>query len=563
MSPTNSDIEWPQVALRFVDELYAKIPPELRLSQDFLDQYPPGSDVRAAVAACGLLSKDEMEITNPEYDSVSLLRRIKDKEVTAVQVARAFCKRAAVAQQLLHCLTDFFMEVALRRAQELDDHYNTTGELVGPLHGLPIDMKDHMMVKGTKSSGGFVCDYLHPPASYHGITAQILYDAGAVFFVKTNQPQSIMHLETYSFFGQTLNPYNTALTSGGSSGGCSALVAFGGSTLGIGSDIGGSLRSPSNACGLWTLKPTCSRLPTGHGYIPMPGADSISGTFGPICRSLRDINLFFSVVLDTKPWLKAPEVVPIPWEIPASPSWSGTNGRLRVGVMWHDEVVLPQPPVRRALKTFADALKGIDDIEVVDYKPFKHHKASALAHELYFTDGGARIRSKAAETGEPILPLTEWVITYPSVKDHTMHEHWELAVEREVLRAEYLEYFNAQNVDVVLCPAGAGPAPELGTCKYWAYTNVWNFVDYPAAVFPTGLLCDPALDKTDGPREYMSEADEYNAKCYSDRPETFKGAPLCLQLVGKRYKEELLMRALEEISEALPLQNLASHQASC
>jgi Asp-tRNA(Asn)/Glu-tRNA(Gln) amidotransferase A subunit family amidase len=75
----------------------------------------------------------------------------------------------------------------------------------------------------------------------------------AVFYVKTNLPQCIMHLETYSFWGQVLNPYNTKLTPGGSSGGCSALVAFGGSPLSIGSDIGGSLRSPANACGIWTL----------------------------------------------------------------------------------------------------------------------------------------------------------------------------------------------------------------------------------------------------------------------------------------------------------------------
>ncbi|KAF7290781.1 Amidase domain-containing protein [Mycena indigotica] len=552
---SSSDLIWPQTAMDAVQELHAKIPLELRLSQDFLDKYPRGSDVRGAVAASGLLTAAEMEITNPEYDSVAILDRIKNRELTAVQVTHAFCKRVAIAQQLLHCLTDFFMEAALVRAQELDDYYHKTGEVVGPLHGLPIDMKDHMMVKGTKSSGGFVCDYYLPPATQHGLIAQILYDAGAVFYVKTNLPQSIMHLETYSFWGETLNPYNTALTPGGSSGGSSAVVAFGGSAMGLGSDIGGSLRSPANACGLWTLKPTTLRIPKGTGNAPMPGADSIVGTYGPLCRSLRDMHLFFSVILETKPWLKSPDLIPIPWVIPTAPSWSGTNGRLRVGVMWHDEVVLPQPPIQRALKMLVGALEKQDGIEVVDYKPFKHLEASELAHELYFVDGGARIRSKAAETGEPLLPLTDWIITRSLVKDHTVHELWELFVNRDNLRAEYVQHFSAQNVDVVLCPAGAGPAPELGTCKYWAYTNVWNFVDYPAAVFPTGLFCDPTLDKKDGPREYMSDADEYNAECYT--PETFKGAPLCLQLVGMRYKEELLMCALEEISKALPLDDIA------
>jgi hypothetical protein len=129
-------------------------------------------------------------------------------------------------------------------------------------------------VLGHKSGCGFSADTIFTPASKHGSMAQLLYDAGAgtlfipnisgyqtfnkfpiypVFYCKTNLPQSIMHLETYSFWGQVVNPYNTKLTAGGSSGGCSALVAFGGSPLSIGSDIGGSLRSPAAACGLWTL----------------------------------------------------------------------------------------------------------------------------------------------------------------------------------------------------------------------------------------------------------------------------------------------------------------------
>nr|GAT57172.1 predicted protein [Mycena chlorophos] len=550
---SESSIVWPQAALDAVAQLQAKIPPEYRLSADFIAKYPPGSDVRGAVTdcQCGILTAKELDITNLDTDSVSLLSRIKSKEFTAVEVTRAFTKRAAVGQQLLHCLTDFFPEEALKRAQELDDYYERTGQLVGPLHGLPIDIKANMMVKGTKASSGFVIDCLQPEATQHGLIAQILYDAGAVFYVKTNLPQSIMHLETYSFWGEALNPWNTALTPGGSSGGSSALVAFGGSTMGVGSDIGGSLRSPANACGIWTLKPTTQRLPKGSGCVPMLGADSILSTYGPLCRSLRDIELFFSTILGTKPWLKSPDLVPIPWHIPTAPSFSGTNGRLRVGVMWHDGVVLPQPPIRRALKGFAEKLRKDQSIEVVDYTPFKHKEAGDLAHALYFVDGGARIRAKAAEGGEPLVPLTEWVITRPTVKNHNISELWELIARRDGLRVEYVAHFNAQNVDVVLCPAGAGPAPVLGTCKYWGYTNVWNFLDYPAAVFPTGALCDPAIDLEDASRQYMSDADEYNARCYD--AQVFKGMPLALQLVSRRYSEELLVCALRQISGSLPL----------
>ncbi|KAJ7678343.1 amidase signature domain-containing protein [Mycena rosella] len=542
---------WPQIAVEAVAAREARIPVALRLPPAFTARYPPGADVRGAAAECELLSAEELGITRLDQDASAVLARIKSKELSAVQVVTAFAKRAAVAHQLLCCLTDFFLEEALGRAKELDDYYERTGELVGPLHGLPISIKDHVHLAGHRSTSGFSGDLLQPAPTKHGFLAQILYDAGAVFYVKTNLPQAIMHLETYSFWGQVLNPYNTNLTPGGSSGGCSALVAFGGSLLSIGSDIGGSLRSPAAACGIWTLKPTTLRVPKGATSTTNFGADSILSTFGPLCRSLRDVDLFFSVVLGCKPWQQEHALVPLPWAIPTAPRWSGAAGRIRVGVMWHDGVVLPQPPVRRALEALVDVLRRDGAFEVVEYPPFRHGEAGALAHELFFVDGGRRVRERAAVSGEPLVPLTEWVITRPSVKDHTVHELWELNLRREALRAAYLAHFNAQRVDAVLCPAGAGPAPALGTCKYWGYTNVWNLVDYPAAVFPTGLHCDPAVDIADAPRAYMSEADAENSGCYL--PETFKGAPLCLQLVGRRYEDEMVVRVLQEVSTVLPL----------
>ncbi|KAJ7753941.1 amidase signature domain-containing protein [Mycena maculata] len=543
---------WPQVALDAIAEREARIPQALRLSSEFIAKYPPGSDVRSAAKDAGLLTELELQITGPGSDATSLLERIKSKELTAVQIVTAFGKRAAIAHQLLSCLTDFFLDEAVRRASELDEYYEKTGQFVGPLHGLPIDIKDHMDIAGHKSSLGYSADALNPPAPAHVRTVQVLYDAGAVFYCKTNMPQSGMHLETQSFWGQVTNPYNTRLTAGGSSGGCSALLAFGGAPLSIGSDIGGSLRSPAAACGLWTLKPTTLRVPRGPSL--QEGADSIVETFGPICRSLRDVNLWFSVVIGSKPWLDEHDLVPLPWRLSPPASWSGAGGRIRIGVMRHDGVVLPQPPIRRALQALVDALDKDPAFEVVEYAPFKHLEASELAHELYFPDGGARVRARIARSGEPVLPLTEWVITRPTVKYHTLEELWELNVRREVLRAQYLAHYNSQNVDVILCPVGPGPAPSLGTAKYWGYTNVWNFVDYPAAVFPTGLYADPALDVKDTEtRAWMSEVDMENATLYE--PDAFKGAPLCLQLVSRRFEEEIVVQAMQEISRILPLAN--------
>ncbi|KAJ7279347.1 amidase signature domain-containing protein [Mycena rebaudengoi] len=542
---------WPQIALDAVATRESRIPEALRLSPEFLAKYPLGSDVRSAAAECGMLTPEELDMTDLSQDATAILARIESKELTAVQVATAFGKRAAIAHQLLCCLSDFFLDDALVRAKELDNYYNETGQLMGPLHGLPISIKDQINLEGRKSTAGFSGDLLNPPAKKNSLMAQIMYDAGAVFYCKTNLPQAIMHLETYSFWGQTLNPHNTKLTPGGSSGGCTALVAFGGSPLSIGSDIGGSVRSPAAACGVWTLKPTTLRIPKGTSNTANYGADSIAPTIGPLCRSLRDIDLWFSLIIGSKPWLHEYSVLPIPWRISTPTSWSGSGGKIRVGVMWHDGVVRPQPPIRRALETLVDALKLDPAFEVVEYAPFKHLEASELAHALYYVDGGARVRERAAVAGDPILPLTEWIITRPSVKDHTIHELWELNMRRESFRAEYLEHYNAQNVDVVVCPAGPGPAPALGTTKYWGYTSVWNMVDYPGAVFPTGLYSNATVDVKDTKKTLMSESDAYNSECYD--PATFNGAPLCLQLVSRRFGDETVVQALQEISRLLPL----------
>ncbi|KAJ3770375.1 amidase signature domain-containing protein [Lentinula raphanica] len=550
----SSHLAWPQVARDAVAEREASIPFDLRLSPEFIARYPAGSNVLDAATASGLLSEKELRLTDPSNDATTILSAIKSKDATAVEVLTAFMKRAAIAHQLLCCLTQIFFEEGLARAKELDEYYEKTGELVGPLHGLPISMKDHLGIKGRRATGGFSGDIDKLISTEHAPLNQILWDAGCVFYCKTTLPQSMMHLETQSFWGQTVNPHNTHLTSGGSSGGCGALVAFGGSPLSIGTDIGGSLRSPASCNGIYTLKPTTGRLPGNslRGCSPTPGSEAILATCGPLVRSSRDISLFFDVVLKAQPWLQHMKLVPLPWKT-ESVKWSGTGGKIRLGVMWDDGNVLPQPPVRRALKAMVDALRKTDKFDIIDYEPRYHRELTLMAQSLYFIDGGASVRARAAATGEPLCPLTEWVITLPGVKDYTSHQLWELCLERDALRAKYYSHWNSQNIDVLLCPVQYGAAQPLQTTKYWGYTSAFNCVDFPAAVFPTGLRANAALDPKDSePRETWSEADAYVASTYN--PSLSDNAPLSLQLVSKRHADEVVIRALQEIETVLPLQ---------
>lgn len=138
----------------------------------------------------------------------------------------------------VNCLSETLFQEALAAAEALDQHLASTGKPIGPLHGLPISLKDSFNIIGKDSSLGF-SSWVNDPATYNSILPEILRSAGAVLYVKTNVPTAMMIAETINnVFGRTVNPRNRKLTSGGSSGGESALIAFGGSPIGVGSDIG-------------------------------------------------------------------------------------------------------------------------------------------------------------------------------------------------------------------------------------------------------------------------------------------------------------------------------------
>lgn len=137
-----------------------------------------------------------------------------------------------------NCLSETLFPEALEAAKALDEHLAKTGKPIGPLHGLPISLKDNFNIIGKDSTVGFV-SWVNQPATYNTVLVDILKSAGAVLYVKTNVPTAMMIAESVNnTFGRTVNPLNRKLTSGGSSGGESALIAFGGSLLGVGTDIG-------------------------------------------------------------------------------------------------------------------------------------------------------------------------------------------------------------------------------------------------------------------------------------------------------------------------------------
>ncbi|RYF43577.1 MAG: hypothetical protein EOO38_18725, partial [Cytophagaceae bacterium] len=183
-----------------------------------------------------LLSQEILSITNlPPEQLVTALRA---GQISAVDVTSAFLQRAVVCQGLTNCITELLSDRALLRAKELDAYYKGHKRPIGPLHGLPISLKEHIGLKDLRCTTGYVSHW-EVIAKEDAHILRVLHKAGAVFHCRTTIPQTMMHLETDSnLYGVTTNPYNSNLTSGGSSGGEGALVALRGSCLGIGSDVG-------------------------------------------------------------------------------------------------------------------------------------------------------------------------------------------------------------------------------------------------------------------------------------------------------------------------------------
>lgn len=237
----------------------------------------------------------------------------------------------------------------LERAKYLDDYLEKNGTVVGPLHGLPLSLKDNFITAPHPASIGLAV-YANEPTEKDALLVTMLRDLGAVFYVKTNVPTAMMMNETNNnIWGETRNPIHKGLSPGGSSGGEGALIAIKASPLGVGTDIGGSIRIPSAFCHLYGLKPSFGRFSTAGGQPGIPGQDFIYSVCGPMSRSLQSVRLFCEAVCSEQaaPWNLDPKIVPIPWRRNVI---QPPGRKLKLGLLRHDGRVTPHPPVERALE---------------------------------------------------------------------------------------------------------------------------------------------------------------------------------------------------------------------
>ncbi|KAK1238875.1 hypothetical protein MKX08_005936 [Trichoderma sp. CBMAI-0020] len=507
-----------------------------------------------------ILSASSARITSLAPQEIISLA--SERKISAQEVVQAFLERAAIAQNLTNCLTELLPERATSKAIELDTDLLNNPAPLGPLHGLPVSIKSHIGIANRTLSSGYCAPFhSHPRPDADALVVQILTRAGAIVHARTTEPQSMMQLECASnLYGVTTNPYsNVLVSSGGSSGGEAALIALRGSVLGVGSDVGGSIRVPAAACGIYGLKPTAFRVPTTGWSSTPPGADPIVTVLGPMSVNLEGLEMFMRVMAAAEPWRLEPAIIPLSWRaVGIAPS---REKPLRLGILWHDEVVKPHPPIMRALKEFVNKVSDIPHVEVVNLPPYKHDEAWAIASSLYFTDGGEADLAVMAESGEPLLPLTEWIIKdNPGVKKLSRDELEYWLEEREEFRLEYSQHWNRTGVfnkasgawenivDAIICPVAPGVATSHNTAKYWTYTAVWNLLDYPALAFPVGKV-DKAVDVKENRKRFMSDLDKEIWKLY--RPELFHDMPVGLQMVGRRFDDEKVIAILKFIEQCI------------
>ncbi|OAA66505.1 fatty-acid amide hydrolase [Niveomyces insectorum RCEF 264] len=529
--------KWKELAAKKQAQLAASLPKEWIVPDNLL---PPASqtDVTGWPAASGWFTPEELSIT--EATASELIPKLASGALSSVAVTRAFCKRAVAAQQLLNCLSETCFDRALATAKARDAHLAATGKPVGPLHGLPVSLKDNLNVKGLDSTVGFA-SHVGDPAADDSTLLTVLEAAGAVPYVKTNVPTAMMIAETVNnVFGRTLNPLHRDVTPGGSSGGESALITFKGSCLGVGSDIGGSLRIPAACTGIFTIRASGGRFPVRNCRSGMPGQEAVMSVNGPLARSLDDVETYTRAVLGGQPWLHDAKCLPIPWRTDVV-----IPDKLKIGVLWHDGVVRPTPPVARALRTTAERLQAAGHT-VVDWDPVDQEEGANLLARMFVADGGKTIQHELDRTGEPLRPE---MAAYGEAAELGTAAMWKLHLERSAYQNKYLDRWNAAGIDVLLCPTIPFNTAKHGTFEHVGYTGVYNVLDYACVSFPTGLTVDKAVDQLDPACTPLGPLDKNVADGYD--ADFMNGLPISLQLVARRLEEEKVIGVCHRVLSVL------------
>ncbi|KAI9370471.1 amidase signature domain-containing protein [Aspergillus egyptiacus] len=539
------------------------------------DAIPPAAELRDVTGYIEkFLSPREIEITS--LDAYAIGEKTTTGEWTAVEVTEAFCHRAALAHQLVNCLHEIFFDAAIEDARRLDSYFAEHKKPVGPLHGVPVSLKDQFHVKGVETTMGYVGwintfqGLKNDPrqGTFESELVRELRALGAVLYCKTSVPVTLMCGETVNnIITYTTNPKNRLLACGGSSGGEGALVALKGSPGGFGTDIGGSVRIPAVFNGLFGIRPSSGRIPYEGAANSMDGQNMILSVIGPISSTARSLGFLFKAVLSQQPWLYDPLVMELPWrneieeETRRLVEQSRTNpGCLAFAIMKHDGIAMPHPPIARALNIVETTLKKLGH-KVIEWTPPSHKTAIELASAAYTLDGSADTHAAFSLSSE--TPPTQLLLPPTPSAQKTALEIASLNVQKRTYQKLYMDYWNStaevtgtgRPVDAVICPAAPHAAVIPTRYAHVGYTSVINLLDYSSVVLPV-TSADKSVDVLAERRErgFLSELDEVVHNGYD--ADIYHGAPAGVQMFGRRLQEEKMIVLAEYVGDAVKQESI-------
>lgn len=405
--------------------------------------------------------------------ATKIAQSIREKKVTSLEVVRAHLAQIEKVNSKLNAVVQLSAERALAEAREADALL-AKGRIKGPLHGVPMTIKDSFDTAGVVSTGGTLGRKDYVPSKDATVVAR-LRAAGAILMGKTNTPEfTLSSRPSNLIYGMTKNPYNLNHQPGGSSGGAAAIVASGGSPFDIGSDFGGSIRYPAHACGIAGIKPTSGRVPrTGH-IVDYGGFFDSYQQVGPLARRVEDLVTILPIIAGPDDLDAA--IVPMPLEDPAIVRLRELRTAYYTSNGIEEATAEIQQTVRTCAKLMSEA--GARSTEA---RPPMMKEASDIRAKLGAADGRAWVKRLVRKAGtrqtSPELRLDGEPIK--------ASEFTELVERLDEWRTAMLAFM--ENYDVVLCPPHHSPAPALEEPPFFPnYPNPYNMTGWPAAVVRAG-----------------------------------------------------------------------------
>ncbi len=495
--------------------------------------------------------------------ATELLPMLHSGDVSAVELVRALHARADECEPRVGAFAHQLRTQVLVEAERADA-LRRDGEPLPPLHGLPLTIKENLDTRGLPSTLGMRARK-DAMADRDAVVVQLAREAGALVLGKTNVPQTLLSPmeSTNALFGTTHNPWRHGHGPGGSSGGEGAAIAAGMSVAGVGTDIGGSIRTPASFCGICGIKPTNSRWSNVGSQGVLKGQEHVRAQCGPLARSVADLTLLLRTLDTPKHAALDPLVPPLPIGDPAEVDLAG----LRVGYYEDDGYFTPAASMRRGVRVAAELLEAAGcaverftppSVEELVHLYFSGLTADGTATLWEALDGEgfiaplrtlgriARMPAQARKGLAKALGLMgekrlEGMLL--SLGEKRVKLFWTLVNRRTELRSEVLRAWDLAGIDVLLAPAymttaapiGMAHDFTLGFCDLARY----NILDFPAGVVPVTRV---RPDETD--RSTLNDRLDKRAAAIELAS---AGLPVGIQVVGRPWREDQVLAAMAGI----------------